>query len=251
MIRLDGPKTDDDGFADPPAWITSADLAAWITNAAQGVAYTAPPPVEGDPSRLLRFGRQLDVRPVTNGRGLYGELSAEQVAGYLAKYATKSAGDVPIETAHAKTIQRHCGDYHRAALDRIVTGHGPPHKDDPDLYVKFGNWVRELGFRGHFTTKSRRYSVTLGRLRRARRRLAADAARDGRPLDVADLETRLLAEDTEETTLVVASWTYAGTGWPCPGELALAAAARARVYAQWKAEQRKHQQAGRKGKAHE
>lgn len=115
LIRLDGPKTDD-GFADPPAWITAADLAAWITSAAQGVAYTAPPPVEGDPARVLRFGGQLDVRPVTGARGLdgrrldEGELSAEQVAGYLAKYATKSAGDVPIESAHAKTLERHCGD---------------------------------------------------------------------------------------------------------------------------------------------
>lgn len=119
-----------------------------------------------------------------------------------------------------------------------------PHKKDRDLYVKFGNWVHELGFRGHFTTKSRRYSITLCRLRQARRRfarLAADAARDGRPLDVADLEARLLADD-EETTIVVGSWNYAGTGWPSPGdaELALAAAARAREYAQWRADQRKH-----------
>ena len=91
-----------------------------------------------------------------------------------------------------------------------------------------------------------RYSITLGRLRRARRRfahLAAHAARTGQPLDVADLEARLLADDEDETTLVIGSWTYAGTGWPCPGdaELALAAAARAREYAQWKADLRRSQ----------
>ena len=98
-----------------------------------------------------------------------------------------------------------------------------------------------LGFRGHFSTKSRRYSVTLGALRRARHRfqtLAAESAPTGEPLDVRDLEERLLA-DEEETTLVIGSWTYQGTGWTRGGDqaLALAAAGRAREYAQWKAEQ--------------
>jgi glycine/D-amino acid oxidase-like deaminating enzyme len=97
-----------------------------------------------------------------------------------------------------------------------------------------------LGFRGHFATKSRRYSVTLGKLRRARTRyqhLRAQAEREGRVLDTADLEARLLADD--QTTLVIGSWTYQGTGWLNPGDKALAdaAAARAREYAQWRATQ--------------
>ena len=99
-----------------------------------------------------------------------------------------------------------------------------------------------LGIRGHFSSKSRRYSIPLGRLRRARmrfQRLKADADRDGTPMDVADLENRLLA-DEEKTTLVVGSWTYQGTGWTNPGDKALAdaAAARAREYAQWRVRER-------------
>ena len=99
-----------------------------------------------------------------------------------------------------------------------------------------------LGFRGHFSTKSRRYSITLGRLRRARQRfqaLAADARRAGEPLDVRDLEARLLADD-QDTTLVIGTWGYQGTGWTHLGDeaLALAAAARAREYDQWKAGRR-------------
>ena len=91
-----------------------------------------------------------------------------------------------------------------------------------------------LGFRGHFSSKSRRYSVTLGQLRRARHRyavLAADARATGVPLDLADLEARLLADD-EETTLVLSSWTYESSGWPTAGDtaLALAAADAARAY---------------------
>ena len=51
-------------------------------------------------------------------------------------------------------------------------------------------WVRCLGFRGHFGTKSRRYSVTLGALRRARSRwqeLATQSRRTGTPIDTRDL----------------------------------------------------------------
>ena len=92
-----------------------------------------------------------------------------------------------------------------------------------------------LGFRGHFASKSRRYSVTLGALRRARRRaqaLIAEARSAGRPLDLAALEADLLADDEDETTLVVGSWQYVGTGWATEAEriLALAAAARAREH---------------------
>jgi hypothetical protein len=57
-----------------------------------------------------------------------------------------------------------------------------------------------LGFRGHFSTKSRRYSTTLGALRTARAdwRRAQAAADD--PAAV------------PETTYVLAHWVFAGTG---------------------------------------
>lgn len=105
-----------------------------------------------------------------------------------------------------------------------------------------------LGFRGHFATKSRRYSITVGALRRARRRaqtLIAEHKTTGRPLDLAVLEADLLSDEEDETTLVIGHWSYAGTGWATEAEtlLATAAAARARArareYDQWKAEQRK------------
>ena len=113
---------------------------------------------------------------------------------------------------------------------------------DASPYLLLDKWTHMLGFRGHFSSKSRRYSVTLGKLRRARQRfqtLAAESRRTGEPLDLRDLEARLLADD-EETTLVVGSWTYQGSGWTSPGdaELAIAAAARAREYDQWRAEQK-------------
>ena len=101
-----------------------------------------------------------------------------------------------------------------------------------------------LGFRGHFASKSRRYSVTLGALRRARRRaqaLIAHSRAEGRPLDLAALKADLLAEDDTETTLVIGNWHYVGSGWNTQAErvLAIAAAARAREYARWRAAHRR------------
>jgi hypothetical protein len=98
-----------------------------------------------------------------------------------------------------------------------------------------------LGFRGHFASKSQRYSLTLGVLRRARRRaqaLIAEARVAGRPLDLAALEADLLAADEHDTTLVIGNWRYAGSGWNTEGErvLALASAARAREHAQERAQ---------------
>ncbi len=114
-------------------------------------------------------------------------------------------------------------------------------RDHP--YGLLCKWRHMLGFRGHFSTKSRRYSMTLGQLRRRRvryERALAAAHREGRTLDVRDLDD-LLDTDAEETTLVIGHWTYAGTGWDTDGdtELAKAAAARAREYAQERAQAKK------------
>lgn len=62
-------------------------------------------------------------------------------------------------------------------------------------------WAHMLGFRGHFSTKSRRYSTTLGALRNAR----AEWRR-------AEALTALGIECPEETTLVLSHWIFAGTG---------------------------------------
>ena len=161
-------------------------------------------------------------------------LSPEQVAGYLAKYATKSVTDTgATDNAHHRRLR---ATAHAHALRAEAA--------QEDSYELLGKWTHMLGFRGHFASKSRRYSVTLGALRRARRRaqaLIAQSRAQGRPLDLAALEADLLADDDQETTLVVGHWHYVGSGWASEGErvLAIAAAARVREYAQWRAEQRK------------
>ena len=246
LIRLDGPRTPD-GFAAAPGALDAAMLADLVAQAAGSVRLTVPG-VEGpggaDPARALAFGSQLDARPVrTHARTDNPDraLSPDQVAGYLAKYATKSASDTGAgDTAHHRRIRATT----RALADRAAVHHR--HTGD-DGYALLGNWVHMLGFRGHFASKSRRYSITLGALRRARRRaqaLIAHHRAEGRPLDLAALEADLLADDAEETTLVIGQWHFVGTGWANEAQttLARAAAARAREYDQWRAEQRKAQQ---------
>jgi hypothetical protein len=201
------------------------------------VRLTVPGVDTADPSRTLAFGRQLDACPVHSNRRTDDPdrvLSPEQVAGYLAKYATKSAaGTGATDNAHHRRL--------RATARELALRADAAQEDSYEL---LGKWTHMLGFRGHFASKSRRYSITLGALRRARRRaqaLIAQSRAEGRPLDLAALEADLLAEDDTETTLVIGNWHYVGSGWASEGErvLAIAAAARAREYAQWRAEQRK------------
>ena len=189
------------------------------------------PAVDGaDVPRVLRFGVQLDARTVRTGRPgdllddarTSEELHAGQVAGYLAKYATKAAHEAGVQRPHLQKMERLCLSLAKRA-----------HSADSDSpYVLLGKWARMLGFRGHYSTKSRAYSVTLGRLRTARRRYArlkAESDRTGQPLDVGDLDALLLGED--ETTLVVASsWEFVGSGWGSVGEKELSEAAVARAY---------------------
>ena len=232
LIRLDGP----DGPGSP-ATLDGEQLATLVDRVAGAVTFTVPGVDPDDVDRTLTWGKQLDVRVVRCGNRTddpNGPLSPEQVAGYLAKYATKDANSIRDRSAprpHLIRLAATCRDLAHRARDHDPSG---------SPYLLVGKWAHMLGFRGHFSTKSRRYSITLGRLRRARQRfqtLTAEARRVGDALDVRDLEARLLADD-EDTTLVIGSWGYQGTGWTQPGDeaLALAAAARAREYQQWKAE---------------
>jgi hypothetical protein len=234
LIRLDGPRTSD-GFAAAPEVIDVEMLARLVREAAASVRLAVSGVDGDDPARILAFGRQVDARPVRSSRRTDDPdraLTAEQVAGYLAKYATKSATDTRSGgNRHHRRI--------RATVHVLADRADAARGRDDGPYALLGKWVHMLGFRGHFASKSRRYSVTLGALRRARRRaqaLIAHSRASGRPVDLASLEADLLADDDTETTLVIGHWQYLGTGWPTEGQrvLAIAAAARAREYAQWK-----------------
>ncbi|SCG19735.1 hypothetical protein GA0070610_6139 [Micromonospora echinofusca] len=88
LVRLDGVHpTDPTAVIPPPAGFTVADLEDALRHAAH-VAFATP----GHPDRPdgwpIAWGEQLDIRPITLTGG--GEVTDSMVAGYLAKYATKS-----------------------------------------------------------------------------------------------------------------------------------------------------------------
>jgi hypothetical protein len=155
-----------------------------------------------------------------------GELSAEQVAGYIAKYATKatesfgSGLDRRIgadDLEHLDKLPAHVAELVRACWELG----GRPELDR----LRLRAWAHMLGFGGHWSTKSRRYSTTFTVLRRARVAFAKRRrARDGIPLDAWG------RPEDDQAVIVVASWVFVGAGYETEGErwLALSAAARAR-----------------------
>ncbi|MFJ4889064.1 replication initiator protein RepSA [Streptomyces sp. NPDC088788] len=207
VVRMDGPDGPD---TSPPAWATVALLDDAIRAAADRVS--VPLAAAGDfPARVLRWGSQVDVQPI--GALGHEELTEQAVASYVAKYATKAA-----ETTG--TVDRRVGEL--SELDKLPL---PGHTrrlieacwDLDGAYPErmLAHWSHMLGFRGHFSTKSRRYSTTLGALRQVRADYRARQERREKGLSE-DLD------DSEGSTLVLAHWTYAGHGHT-PGESWLAA----------------------------
>lgn len=206
-MRIDGP---DGPGTPPPSWAT-VDLLTDSIRAAARHNYTSvsAPAADDQPARTFRWGTQLDVRPVV-AFGDGSDVTEQAVASYVAKYATKAA-------ENTGTLDRRIGEL--SELDR----HGVPdharrliaacHLLDP-LYPerRLRAWAHMLGFRGHFSSKSRRYSTTLGELRQVRADFRAAQERQSLGLE----------DRVPDTVLVLADWQYAGHGHS-PGESVLAA----------------------------
>ncbi|WP_122621095.1 replication initiator [Streptomyces sp. Tu 4128] len=196
VIRIDGPEG---GESPPPAWAT----AELLTDAIQVAAVAARvegPEVDGRP-HTFTFGRQLDVRTIRSVDFDGGQaLTDRAVAAYIAKYATKGAEtatgtlDRPIRFL-AELAQARITEHARRMIRTAWTLGARPELAE----LRLRAWAHMLGFRGHFSTKSRRYSTTLGALRDARADWRRAQAAPPVPQD-------------GETTLVLAHWVFAGTG---------------------------------------
>ncbi|WP_084959568.1 replication initiator [Thermoactinospora rubra] len=199
VIRLDGPGGPS---AAPPSWATADALADAVRHAAAAVTVSAA-------GHTLRWGAQLDIRQIA----LDGDLTEQAVAAYIAKYATKAAECVgtldrritPLENLAALPIREHARRLIAECL-RLAA-----REDLADL--RLAQWAHMLGFRGHFATKSRRYSTTLGALRAARE--------EHRRTE--QITTGRLPLFEEDTVLVIAHWEYAGRGLSAGDQLLAAA----------------------------
>ncbi|GLZ42450.1 replication initiator [Actinokineospora sp. NBRC 105648] len=190
VIRLDGPG----GPTDPPPLDTEA-LTDAISAAARAARVSLP-------DRTLRWGKQLDIRPISSGSGW----SDQQVARYIAKYATKGAEAAGTINRPLKTIKH----LHRV---RSLTPHARRMIETcwsladthPDRHLR--DWAHMLGYGGHFSTKSRHYSTTLGAMRTDRARHRADEAREYNGLPP-------LPTDADR----IGSWHVLGTGYRTTAE---------------------------------
>ena len=130
------------------------------------------------------------------------------MAGYIAKYATKATESFGAgldrrlaadDLDHLDELPAHVAKLVQAAWELGAR---------PELEgLRLRAWAHMLGFGGHWSTKSRRYSTTFTALRRARVQFAKRRrARDGVPLDAWG------RPEDDQAVIVVASWMYVGVG---------------------------------------
>jgi hypothetical protein len=201
IIRLDGPDGPDTA---PAGGATAQRLAEAVARTAARVAVTVAGP--GGRELMICWGEQVDVRPIEhNANG--GDADRTAVAGYLAKYATKDAGvggGLDRRIRVKAVIERAELSDHARALMRSAWTLSP-------------RWAHTLGFRGHFLTKARRYSVTFAALRGARAEYRAQAD---------PWLAQIRAKAIGDQVVIRRSFHYAGSGLS-PAERPVAASFRA------------------------
>jgi hypothetical protein len=203
VIRLDGPDGPDTA---PAGGATAQRLAEAVARTAARVAVT----VAGPDGRelIVRWGAQVDVRPIGRNTSV-GDADRVAVAGYLAKYATKDAGvggGLDRRIRVKGVIERAELSDHARALMRSAWTLNP-------------RWAHSLGFRGHFLTKARRYSVTFAALRGVRAQYRAQAD---------PWLTQVRAKAIGDQVVIRRSFHFVGSGLS-PAERAVAASLRARA----------------------
>jgi hypothetical protein len=203
-----------------------------------------------------RWGRQIDVRPIhpthlvavedqlraTDDQGL----SRGQIAGYLAKYATKDTEVLaqlrPNLDIYALATLPTPEHVRRLAVCAWLQARAYHARDE--RHARLRRWTHQFGYGGHYLTKSRRYSTTFTRLRQARRdwhlhRRRAARARDAErrvaklahtepPEHVQVDDHHDSAADPERFVLAV-QWRLDGIGWRTVGDALLAQTSHQRV----------------------
>ncbi len=197
LVRADL-REDEHGPA--PAGVDPDLLATALRVAARKVSAPVPGSTVG--ARHV-WGTQLDTTVVTeaeNGRG--------RAAAYLAKYATKSTDEfgvldhrLPSGICRDARLPEHL----RALVETTWSLGGNEALADVGLQ----RWSHTCGFRGHFLTKSRRWSTTFGELRAERQRWRLAQRRE-------------VQEQELEQTVTTSEWTYEGSGYLTAGDVCLA-----------------------------
>jgi len=183
VIRLDGPPGDAGQPTPPPAHagIDAGRLAALVRQVAAQVSVAVAAPNAS--SVTVRFGTQTDAQPVTPSGGMGETIGAtrelddsdrtaggvgrspRRVAGYLAKYVCKSVAEFGLAPQRMSPLAIDTFDVRehiRAILSTLRDLAAVPE------YEPMLRWLHTLGYRGHVTSKSRRFSTTMAALRARR-----------------------------------------------------------------------------------
>ncbi|MER6051265.1 replication initiator [Streptomyces sp. NPDC001793] len=204
VVRLDGATGPSDS---PPAWVSAGDLSAVVRSAAAAVHLHAPY-ARGLGEHGLRWGSELDVRPLRAFDGNEG-LADDAIAAYVAKYVTKGAADTAIGLDHPITSPDDIPTARLSAHVRTLIHTCWRLGGLPELEpLRLRAWAHTLGYRGHILTKSRVYSTTYTALRAERAEHQGAA-------------TAIVLPDAPDT-VTDTHWRYAGSGHT-PGAALVAA----------------------------
>jgi hypothetical protein len=199
----------------PHPAFTAEVLAAIIQQVASTTWFATVPHTAKPRGWDITWGAQID--PLVVRLAGDGEVTDTKIATYLAKYATKSTEPVGVLpgriTAQNASLYSDPGSHEGRLIAACLRLGAHPHQD----FQALRRWAHMLGYRGHFATKSRRYSTTMRALRAARREWVRRQQPTAR-------------HESDSTVITITDLQWAGRGWRTTGDalLALSAAARAR-----------------------
>lgn len=244
VIRLDDADSDQVPLR-PVTAITAETLAVLVRRAAT-TAYLDVAGIGGE-LITLRFGTQIDTQLLSLSQPEFDASTeddkeqgdkrqqARRVAGYLAKYVTKSVAEfglaprrIPAHIIDSLPVTGHV----KSLLYAITELAAEPEREE------MLHWLHTLGYRGHVTTKSRRYSVTMGALR-AHRAAYQDQHNERTQTEDPNQTTDFQeTSESETTTTDDAAWVFKKSGHATAGDhlLAISAAIRERE-SRWAARQ--------------
>jgi len=218
VVRLDAVTGDpQEPPVPPPSAVGADELAALVIRAAAAVRLGVPGPAG---NVTVSFGPQTDAQPLdqpTDHPSPEG-LSGRRVAAYLAKYVTKSVADFGIgarRISDEAIPELPVTDHIRHVLETITYLAELPN------HHRMVEWLHTLGYRGHITSKTRRYSTTMGAL--LAQRAAWRQHEQGRGPGATDSEAGP-GQNGEP-----GDWHFTGYGHTNTGERLLALSAAARI----------------------
>jgi hypothetical protein len=224
VIRLDAASDPDRPPAPPDTALSADDLAAIVAHTATAVRLNVAGPTG---TVAVAFGPQSDVQALratptctadgTDDPGAEA-MPARRVAAYLAKYVTKSVAEFGLgarRLSERAIPELRVTDHVRQILYTIAElAELPGHR-------AMVAWLHTLGYRGHITSKTRRYSTTMGAL------LARREA--WRQEHQAETPTGANADNAHVVKADSSEWQFAGFGHTSAGDRLLAVTAAARA----------------------